>query len=227
MTKEERLSALTDRLAIGPLDAALYIEALTHGSGSGRDYQRLEFLGDRVLGLCIADMLYRRFPDEPEGMLSPRLNVLVSGQICAEIAREYQLGELVILGKQAHDDGGRDSANILGDVVESLIGAVYLDHGLDAAQELIARLWGDRITAQNKAPRHPKSALQEWAAANDRRPPEYRVTDRGGPAHAPHFLVDVSIHNLAKASGEGASKQEAEKAAALALLMILDPEAAS
>lgn len=227
MTKEERLSTLSSRLGIGAQDAALYIEALTHGSGNGRDYQRLEFLGDRVLGLCIADMLYQRFPDEPEGMLSPRLNVLVSGEICAEIARENQLGELLILGKQAHDDGGRDSANILGDVVESLIGAVYIDRGLDKAKELIARLWGDRITAQHSAPRHPKSALQEWAAANDRKPPEYRVTDRGGPAHAPHFTVEVSIPNLAKASGDGSSKQEAQKAAAHALLQLIDPETTS
>jgi len=227
LTRQERLSALAERLGIGPHDAALYIEALTHGSGNGRDYQRLEFLGDRVLGLCIADMLYHRFPNEPEGMLSPRLNVLVSGETCAAIARENNLGSLVVLGKQAHDDGGRDSVNILGDVVESLIGAVYIDRGLDAAQELIARLWGDRITAQHKAPQHPKSALQEWAAANNRKPPEYRVSDRGGPAHAPHFTVDVSIPNLAKASGEGASKQEAEKAAALALLTMLDPGAVS
>lgn len=227
MIQQERLSALAQRLGIGQHDAALYIEALTHGSGSGRDYQRLEFLGDRVLGLCIAEMLFHRFPHEPEGMLSPRLNVLVSGETCAEIARENDLGELVILGKQASDDGGRDSANILGDIVESLIGAIYIDRGLDAARELIARLWGDRITAQHKAPQHPKSALQEWAAANNRKPPEYRVADRGGPAHAPHFVVDVSIPNLAKASGEGTSKQEAEKVAALALLTMLDPEAAS
>ncbi len=227
MTQQERLAALAASLGITAHDAALYIEALTHGSGSGRDYQRLEFLGDRVLGLCIADMLYRRFPEEPEGMLSPRLNVLVSGEICAEIARENDLGSLVVLGKQANDDGGRESVNILGDVVESLIGAVYLDRGLDAAHELIARLWGERITAQHRAPRHPKSALQEWAAANNRKPPEYRVTDRGGPAHAPHFTVEVSVPNLAKANGEGASKQEAEKAAAHALLTLIDPEAMS
>lgn len=218
---------LAEQLGIGTHDAALYIEALTHGSGSGRDYQRLEFLGDRVLGLCIADMLYQHFPDEPEGMLSPRLNVLVSGEICAEIARENDLGNFVILGKQANDDGGRESANILGDIVESLIGAVYIDRGLDAAQQLIARLWGDRISAQRTAPRHPKSSLQEWAAANNRKPPEYRVTDRGGPAHAPHFTVEVSIPNLAKANGDGASKQEAEKAAAHALLTMINPQPAS
>ena len=222
MSDPERLDALSRKLGITIGNIELYMQALTHGSGGKADYQRLEFLGDRVLGIAIATMLYQRFPNEPEGKLSARLNALVTGQVCAQIAREKGLGDLLILGKQANDDGGRESANILGDVVEALIGAVYLDHGTDAARDLIARLWGDRIVSQVTAPQHPKSALQEWAAGNQRKPPEYRIVDRGGPPHAPHFTVTVAIPKLAEASGEGASKQEAERAAAKALLSKLE-----
>ncbi len=217
--------------AIGytPRDDALFIEALTHGShgakggnAGGRDYQRLEFLGDRVLGLIIASELYRRFPRESEGQLSARLNGLVTGETCAEIARELGLAPLIRLGKQARDDGGRESANILGDVVEAIIGAIYLDAGLEEARRLVLARWGSRIDAVNEAPKHPKSALMEWAAASRRKPPEYSVTARDGPDHAPYFTVSVAIANAGEASGSGSNKQDAEKAAAMALLAILE-----
>lgn len=235
---QEELAILTTILGHQPRDEALFIEALTHGShgakggskgvnkaGStqaGKDYQRLEFLGDRVLGLAIATELYRRFPRESEGALSSRLNALVTGTLCAEIARELGLPPLVRLGKQARDDGGRDSDNILGDVLEALIGALYLDAGVDAAMAFVLRCWGERVGAVREAPKHPKSALMEWAAANKRKPPEYTVIRRDGPDHAPRYTVEASINLIGSATAEGTSKQDAEKAAAAALLEQLE-----
>jgi ribonuclease-3 len=205
-------------LGHAPRDPALFERALTHSSRGEDHYERLEFLGDRVLGLTVATWLYELFPDEPEGKLSRRLNALVSGETCAEIARELGLGRRVILGKQAREDGAADSDNVLGDVVEALIGALYLERGLDAAAAFIRRSWGDRVSTHDKAPTHPKSALQEWAAANERKPPVYELTARSGPSHAPKFTVEVAINGVGTASAEGLSKQEAETAAARALL---------
>jgi ribonuclease III len=199
-------------------DIAGYERALTHGSQGVVNYERLEFLGDRVLGLTIAEWLYERFPDEPEGKLSRRFNSLVTGQVCAEVAREIGVPAHLRLGKQARDDGAAGSDNVLGDAMEALIGAFFLERGFDAAKTLVRRLWDSRIDAQVSAPRHPKSALQEWAAANNRRPPEYELLDRSGPGHAPRFKVRAVIGKLAEAEGEGSSKQEAETAAAAALL---------
>jgi ribonuclease-3 len=201
-----------------PANPLLYEQALTHSSRGEENYERLEFLGDRVLGLVTASWLYDLFPNEPEGMLSRRLNALVSGETCAEIARELGIGGQVKLGKQARDDGAADSDNVLGDIVESLIGALYLEHGLEAASEFIHRAWGDRVSKRDKAPKHPKSALQEWAAAKDKKPPAYRLARRSGPHHAPKFEVEVEISGIGTASAEGLSKQEAETAAAKALL---------
>ena len=192
--------------------------ALTHSSHDGPDYERLEFLGDRVLGLCMAQWLFEEFPDESEGELSKRLNVLVTGATCAEVAREIGAQAHLRLGKQARDDGAGDSDNVLGDVMEALIGAWYLEAGLDGAREVVRRLWGDRAGADRKPPQHPKSALQEWAAAHGRKPPEYTVLDRSGPHHAPRFTVQVTVGRQAEASATGASKQEAETEAAKALL---------
>ena len=201
-----------------PRDVALFTRALTHSSRGDEHYERLEFLGDRVLGLAIATWLYELFPDEPEGKLSRRLNALVSGETCAEIARELGLGRHLILGKQAREDGAADSDNVLGDVVEALIGALYLEAGLVAAAAFIRRAWADRVSTHDKAPKHPKSALQEWAAANERKPPTYQTKDRSGPHHAPRFVVEVEIKGIGSASAEGLSKQDAETAAAKALL---------
>ena len=209
---------LETTLGHAPKDRALFERALTHSSRGDEHYERLEFLGDRVLGLAIATWLYELFPGEPEGKLSRRLNALVSGETCAEIARELKLGARIILGKQARDDGAADSDNVLGDVVESLIGALYLEAGLDAATAFIRAAWDDRVSTHDRAPKHPKSALQEWAAANERKPPVYELADRSGPPHAPRFVVEVSIRGVGTASAEGLSKQEAETAAAKALL---------
>ena len=201
-----------------PQDSALFERALTHSSRGDEHYERLEFLGDRVLGLTIATWLYELFPGEPEGKLSRRLNALVSGEVCAEVARELGIGGRVILGKQARDDGAADSDNVLGDVTEALIGALYLEAGLDTAATFIRRSWDGRVDRHERAPKHPKSRLQEWAAANERKPPVYQLTSRTGPHHAPRFLVEVSIKGVGEASAEGLSKQEAETEAAKALL---------
>lgn len=209
---------LAELLGVEPGDAALYHRALTHGSQAAANYERLEFLGDRVLGLVIAEWLFDLFGSEPEGQLSKRLNALVTGQVCAGVARANGVPARLKLGKQARDDGAANSDNVLGDVMEALIGALYLNHGLPAARTAIRKLWGDIVTTQARAPQHPKSALQEWAAAQNRRPPEYTIVDRSGPQHAPVFTVRVSVGKLAEASASGTSKQEAETAAAAALL---------
>jgi ribonuclease-3 len=209
---------LKDALGHEPRDAALFERALTHASYGEDHYERLEFLGDRVLGLTIAAWLFELFPNEPEGKLSRRLNALVARETCAEVGRALGIGREVRLGKQARDDGASDSDNVIGDVVESLIGALFLDAGWDAASAFVRRAWGERVSTRDKAPLHPKSALQEWAAANDRRPPDYRLAGRSGPQHAPTFVVEVEIRGVGSARAEGNSKQEAETAAAAKLL---------
>ena len=204
------------------VDPDLFAAALTHSSlGASADYQRLEFLGDRVLGVTVAAWLYRLFPAEPEGKLSRRFNALVSGETCAAIARELGIPRHLRLGKQARDDGASDSDNVLGDVVEALIGALFLEGGLPAAERFIHRAWGNLVETQDSAPKHPKSALQEWAAAHRCRAPLYTLVGRSGPHHAPVFTVTVEIPGRAKANAEGSSKQEAETAAAAKLLTTL------
>ncbi len=208
---------VTTALGAEPRDLALYKRALTHGSAGTESYQRLEFLGDRVLGMAVSRWLYAAYPAASEGELSKRFNALVTGAVCAEVARAIEVRPHLLLGKQARDDGGADSENILGDVTEALIGALYLDHGFDAADAFVRTHWRARIEEQPQVPRHPKSALQEWAAANNRRAPVY-TAERSGPHHAPRFVVTVSMGPAGEATAEGGSKQEAETAAAAALL---------
>jgi ribonuclease-3 len=212
---DESARAFLARLGIGePGDEQVWLEALTHGShGSARDYQRLEFLGDRVLGLAIAEWLFEA-GDQPEGKLSQRLNALVSRSMCAEIARSIGLAAHIRLGKQAREDGGTDSDNILGDVMEALLGALFVTHGFPACRTLVRRIWADAVAGQVGTAKHPKSALQEWAAGNRRKGPEYRLVERSGPDHAARFTVAVSIHGVGEVEATGSSKQEAEKEAA-------------
>ena len=214
----EARTFLADLLGAQPADEALWQEALTHGStGDKRDYQRLEFLGDRVLGLAIARWLYEH-SDGAEGQLSQRLNALVARTTCAQVARDIGLGQHIRLGKQARDDGGADSDNILGDVIEALIGAQMVERGTEEARALVLRLWESLLAGKAGKAKHPKSALQEWAAANKRRMPDYAVTDRSGPDHAQSFTVTVSIHGVGEAQATAASKQDAETEAARAFM---------
>lgn len=207
-----------DKLEYEPRDVSLFEMAMTHSSVGGASYERLEFLGDRVLGMVIARALYERYPNEPEGHLSKRYNALVDRGTCAEKGREIGLPPLIRLGRQAREDRASESDNVVGDVVEALIGAVYVDGGLEPAERMILRWWGAEISSQRKAPQHPKSALQELAASKGVKAPMYEVTSRTGAHHAPKFTVKVSVRTLGEATAEGTSKQEAETAAAAALL---------
>lgn len=210
--------ALTKILDHRPSDARLFERALTHGSHSGETYERLEFLGDRVLGLVVAAWLYERFPSEPEGKMSRRYNVLVARETCAEVGRALDLPKHIRLGKQAREDQAGMSDNVVGDVVEALIGALFLDAGLPVAEAFVRRNWSPFLDGQQLAPMHPKSGLQEVAAARNLGVPLYELVSRFGPHHAPRFKVKVSLARHGEAEAEGASKQEAETAAAAALL---------
>ncbi|MFC3096298.1 ribonuclease III [Alteraurantiacibacter palmitatis] len=193
---------------------AIWFEALTHGStGDARDYERLEFLGDRVLGLVIADWLYHHSTGQ-EGSLAQRLNALVSRQSCADIARAIGVREHLRLGKQARDDGAADSDNVLGDIMEALLGASFLENGFDATRERVRQFWADAVEGHAGRSKHPKSALQEWAAGNQRRPPQYEVIGRSGPDHAARFTVRVTVHNVGAVDAIASSKREAEAEAA-------------
>jgi ribonuclease-3 len=196
-------------------DEPLWLEALTHGStGDERDYDRLEFLGDRVLGLSIAEWLYSHNPAAAEGELAQRLNALVSRQVCASVARAIGVPPHVRLGKQARDDGAADSDNVLGDVMEALLGASVLEAGFEPTRDVVHRLWQPAIEGHAGRAKHPKSALQEWAAGNQRKPPEYALVDRAGPDHAARFTVRVSVHKVGEVEATANSKQDAETEAA-------------
>jgi ribonuclease-3 len=206
--------AWLERIGFTVTDEALWSEALTHGSmGAPRDYQRLEFLGDRVLGLAIAEWLYRR-EDGAEGELAQRLNALVSRATCATIARDIGLPEHVRLGKQARDDGAGASDNVLGDVLEALLGANFVESSFSATREIVHDLWDEAVSGHAGRSKHPKSALQEWAAGNRRKPPEYEVVERSGPDHAAKFTVRVKVHKVGEVEASGSSKQDAETEAA-------------
>ncbi len=196
----------------------MFERALTHGSFGGDTYERLEFLGDRVLGLIIAAWLYERYPSEPEGKMSRRYNALVTRETCAEVGRAIDLPRHIRLGKQAREDHAIFSDNVVGDVVEALIGALYLDAGIDCAQAFVRKHWAPFLEDQKRAPTHPKSALQEVAAARNLGVPAYETVSRFGPHHAPRFRIKVSLGIHGEAEAEGDSKQEAEKEAAMILL---------
>jgi ribonuclease-3 len=219
MSRGDLTDFIRDKLGHDPKDLSLFELALTHKSmGSGDDYERLEFLGDRVLGMVIAKALYDRYPTEPEGFLSRRYNVLVARETCAENGREIGVPALVRLGKQARTDGASQSDNVVGDVVEALIGALLVDGGLEAAQRFVLKLWEPDVAGQRKAPHHPKSALQELAAARHCKPPVYEIVARTGAHHSPTFTIKVSVAGLGEASATGNSKQDAETEAAAVLL---------
>jgi ribonuclease-3 len=203
-------------------DRDLLDRSLTHISGSGgnraNSYQRLEFLGDPVLGLVISDMLFQAFPKADEGELSRRLADLVRREACADVARAIELGEAIRLGSSESNAGGRTRTAILADVCEALVGAVYLDGGFPAAEKLVERLWGERMRTPARPLRDPKTVLQEWAQARGLPTPVYREVERTGPHHSPVFRIEVKLPNKEPAEGSGRSKRSAEQAAAEALL---------
>ncbi len=204
---------------------ALLARAVTHSSISSAtrpDNQRLEFLGDRVLGLVMAEALLGADGKASEGQLAPRFNALVRKETCAEVAREIGLGEVLKLGRSEMMSGGRRKDALLGDAVEAIIAAVYLDSGFEAAKALILRLWGSRIGAVEEDARDPKTSLQEWAQARAMPPPSYNETGREGPDHQPFFTVEVRLANGEAESARAGSKRAAEQMAARALLARLE-----
>ena len=203
-------------------DITLVRRALTHSSaGHGANsYQRLEFLGDRVLGCAIAAWLYASH-DEAEGRLTVRLHALVEGAANAEVARGLGIPERLIMESNARAKGLHHSDNVLGDVAEALVAALYLDGGWAVADAFVRREWARLLQDGPRLLADPKSRLQEWALKRRRGMPMYVVVDRQGPDHAPHFTIEVQVRGEAAARGEGSNKQEAEKAAAVALLAIV------
>nr|WP_246849535.1 ribonuclease III [Rubellimicrobium arenae] len=217
------MKLLTERLGHEFRDPALLLRALTHGSrGGAADNQRLEFLGDRVLGLVMAEALLDADPAADEGRIAPRFNALVRRETCAEVAREVDLGSGLKLGRSEMIGGGRKKEALLADAMEAVIAAVYLDAGLEAARGMILRLWGERIASAPKDARDAKSALQEWAQARGLTPPDYILILREGPDHAPRFVIEARLPTGETERAEGATKRAAEHAAAAALLGKLD-----
>ena len=191
--------------------------ALTHSSAGGdgdQHYERLEFLGDRVLGLLIAEMLHEKFPQATEGELSVRLNALVNAEACAEVADEMRLHEMIATGADVKRLTGKRMQNVRADVVESLIAAIYLEGGLESARSFVRRYWEERSEGANSGRRDGKTELQEWAHARGLESPSYRVARREGPDHEPTFTVIVSLDGEERAQGRGRSKRIAEQAAA-------------
>jgi ribonuclease-3 len=221
--KVERASALETTIGYRFRDKVLLERALTHisalkGQGRTGSYQRLEFLGDHVLGLAVSEMLFAAFPKAEEGELSRRLADLVRRESCADVARVIDLGASLRLGASEVRAGGRSRIAILADVCESLIGAVFLDGGYKAAKALVERYWSDRMRTPVRPLRDSKTVLQEWAQARGLPTPSYREVERTGPHHDPVFRVAVLLPEREPAEGRGRSKRAAEQAAAAALL---------
>ena len=218
------LAALESRLGYTFRERDRLVRALIHRSAAaapGADNERLEFLGDRVLGLAIADLLYRRFPHEPEGGLSRRHTALVRKEALAEVAALWELGPLLSLAPGERAAGGATNPALLADAAEAVLAAVYEDGGFEAAQQLVQRFWEARIDRLAVAPRDPKTALQEWSQAQGLGLPDYREIERSGPDHAPSFVVEVVVPPHPPARATASSKRLAERDAASRLLASL------
>ena len=226
--RAEAVDALERRIGHAFADKALLDRALTHASvGEGappgahgpRDNERLEFLGDRVLGLLVAERLSSDYPTADEGQLSSSLHALVDKTACARVGEALGVGPALRLSPGETKTGGRRKAGVIADAVEALLAAVYLDGGLDAARAFFQRAWAAELSAPpSRTVTNPKSALQEWAQGQGRPLPTYRVANRTGSDHAPTFTVEVSVQDVQPLTAQGRSRQEAEKAAATALL---------
>ena len=223
MAAVRKLKDLEARLGYVFEDRALLKKALTHASvrqasAKRRDNERLEFLGDRVLGLAIAELLSEVYPAANEGQLARLYNRLVRGGTCAEVARALELGASLVLSDSEAGSGGREKETILADACEALLGAVFLEAGYEKARDVVRAHWGAKLDESSTEAADAKSALQEWAQGQGLDLPQYVEVARHGPDHAPRFTAEVSIKGRKPARGEGANKRAAEQAAAAALL---------
>ena len=221
MKKSEAIRSFEQRLGYEFSNLSLLVEALTHSSIASdfrKDNQRLEFLGDRVLGLVMAEALLEIDQTAPEGTLAPRFNALVRKETCAEVARQIELGGVLKIGRSEMLSGGRRKDALLGDGMEAVIAAIYKDGGFEIAKTIIIKLWGDRIKNVKVDARDAKTMLQEWAQARGQNPPNYEVISRSGPDHAPDFLVQVILASGETSEAMAGSKRQAEQMAAKALL---------
>lgn len=219
---DAKLAELEQRIGYAFNDRALLREAVTHGSvhegkKQKRDYDRLEFLGDRVLGLCVAERLLAEHQTDQEGDLAPRYNSLVNRHACARAARAAGLGEAIVLSAAEEAHGGRQKEAILGDVCEAVIAALYLDGGLETARAFITRFWGSAFEDAKGVRQDAKTALQEWAAAKKKHL-RYVEVAQSGPEHEPHFIIEAHVEGFQPMRGEGGSKRDAQRAAAEAFL---------
>jgi ribonuclease-3 len=220
---DKGLDALQDRIGYRFSNQALLKRALTHSSLAASskigDLERLEFLGDRVLGLLTAEALWRKTPKMDEGEMAPRLNALVRKETCAKAAIAFGLDQVMRLSAQEDEAGGRKKKAILGDVCESFLGALYIDGGLDAARIAYDKFWTPNLDNLSKRHRDAKTMLQEWAQERKMGAPHYSVVTAEGPAHAPDFTIDVTVGKKKPARGEGRSKRAAQMNAAEAFLI--------
>ncbi len=220
---DDSLQLLQDKIGQVFDDTERLKAALTHSStGAERNYERLEFLGDRVLGLVMAVVLFESFPDENEGDLAKRFAALVQGKTLARIAQHINLGDVMQFSDAERAAGGAENENILADGMEAVIGAFYLDSGLEACRRLIVDLWGDSIHVMKKPPQDPKTGLQEWSQARSLPLPVYKVVGRDGPDHAPIFQIEVMVQGYPPWRTTGSSRRRAEKDAAAMLLAHLE-----
>ncbi|NOD49532.1 MULTISPECIES: ribonuclease III [unclassified Ruegeria] len=230
MKLSAEIKAFQQRLGYEFTNPELLVRALTHGSVSSStrpDNQRLEFLGDRVLGLVMATALLEADKKASEGQLAPRFNALVRKEACADVARQIDLGAVLKLGRSEMLSGGRRKQALLGDAMEAVIAAIYRDAGFEAARDVILALWGDRIHKVEADARDAKTSLQEWAQARGQRPPSYVEIKRSGPDHAPIFTIAARLQDGTEAQATAGSKRQAEQAAAKALLERLSPPSSS
>ena len=221
MKKSEAIRSFEQRLGYEFSNLSLLVEALTHSSIASdfrKDNQRLEFLGDRVLGLVMAEALLEIDQTAPEGTLAPRFNALVRKETCAEVARQIELGDVLKIGRSEMLSGGRRKDALLGDGMEAVIAAIYKDGGFEIAKTIIIKLWGDRKKNVKVDARDAKTMLQEWAQARGQNPPNYEVISRSGPDHAPDFLVKVILPSGETSEAMAGSKRQAEQMAAKELL---------
>ena len=223
MARARKYAELEAALGYKFKDRKLLERALTHASvrsvaAKRHDNERLEFLGDRVLGLAVAEMLHDTLPNHQEGDLARYFNRLVRGATCAAVGREIGIGKHLILSDSEAESGGRDKDTILADAVEAVLGAVFFEGGFDAGRAAVHQLWGQRFELKQKSVVDAKSALQEWAQGKGLALPRYSEVSRDGPDHAPKFVTKVQIKGCEPATGAGASKRQSEQAAAATLL---------